>query len=156
MGQASDGVVTATGVMVWPGWVGVMNWFMMISTSGSCQVGQVSPHTNRAVESADNFKVDDTGGGTAAAVTTSAATPMDIVTRVALRRTFPTPSATASAPTRPMYFAVPIIRPPSLSRRNGGHRFRCRASRWKSSLACGGRNSVVHHCNLARFWRGIT
>ena len=66
MGQNPEGVVTATGVMVSPGrdgWVGVMNWFMMISTSGSCQVGQPLPHTSNTVESADSFTAGDTVGG---------------------------------------------------------------------------------------------
>jgi len=33
----------------------------------------------------------------------------------------PIPSATANAPTRPMYFALPIAVPSSRSRRNDGH-----------------------------------
>lgn len=50
MGQASFGAVTATGVMVSPsvgGRVGLMNWFMMISTLAASQVGQVVPHIIR-------------------------------------------------------------------------------------------------------------
>ena len=40
----------------------------------------------------------------------------------ALATAIPTPSATAKAPTRPMYFALPIVVPPSMSWRNDGHR----------------------------------
>ena len=43
MGHASSGVVTATGSMSWPGWVGAMNWFMMTSTWASFHVGQAGP-----------------------------------------------------------------------------------------------------------------
>jgi hypothetical protein len=67
----------------------------------------------------------------------------------------PIPSATANAPTRPMYFAVPIVVPLSMSRRNDGHRVG-RVARSESSLACGATSSVVHYCNLARFRRGTT
>ncbi len=59
IGQTSLGVVTATGVMVWPGWVGVMNWFMMTLTLASLQVGQVPPHNIRAVGS-DSDSADAT------------------------------------------------------------------------------------------------
>ena len=96
MGQNPEGVVTATGVMVspgWDGWVGVMYWFMMISTSGSCQVGQLVPHTSNTVESADSFTAGDTVGGgpnRAVAVTTSTATPIGTVVLVAVRRRLPT------------------------------------------------------------------
>ena len=75
----------------------------------------------KAVESADSFTAGDTvetGTGITVAITTRAATPIDTVIRVAVRRTFPTPSATASAPTRPMCFALlhrrsSIVVPPS-------------------------------------------
>src|SRR4051794_25488389 len=89
-----------------------MNWFLTDSTKEASGVGQVVPHMINAVESADSFTAGDTvetGAGTTVAATTRAATPIDTLIRVAVRRRFPTPSATASAPTRPMYFAVPII-----------------------------------------------
>ncbi|WP_242453493.1 hypothetical protein [Mycolicibacterium sp. P9-64] len=97
--------MTATGVMLWPGWVGVMNWFMMTWRSASRKVGQPPPHKSSAVESADSFTAGDTSetrAGTTVAVTTTAATPTDTVIRVAMGRNLPMPSATANAPIRPM------------------------------------------------------
>ena len=85
-GQSSLGVVTATGVMVSPGavgWVGVMNWFMMTSTSASFHVGMPDPPNIKAVESDE-----------------SAASA--IVTPGAAAAAIPTPSVTANAPIRPM------------------------------------------------------
>lgn len=63
------------------------------------------PHRSNAVESADSFTAGDTvetGTDTAVAVTTTAATPIDTVIRVAMGRNLPTPIATANAPIRPM------------------------------------------------------
>ena len=65
----------------------------------------------------------------------------------------PIPSATANTPTRPMYSALPIVVPLSMSGRTDGHRVG-RVSPSESSLACGAKRSVVHYCNLARFLRG--
>ena len=62
-------------------------------------------------------------------ITTRTATPIDTVIRVAARRTFPIPSATASAPIRPMCFALPIIVPPRMSGRNDGHRGRSNSAK---------------------------
>ena len=69
-----QGVVTATGVMVWPGWVGVMNWFMMTLTAASCQVGQPPPHTSRAVESDDGAS-EGSANAAPGAVTAANPTP---------------------------------------------------------------------------------
>jgi hypothetical protein len=41
VGHPSSGVVTATGPIVSPEWVGAMNWFMMTSTSASFHVGRL-------------------------------------------------------------------------------------------------------------------
>ena len=76
-----------------------------------------SVRVHGAVE-ADSRTAGDTGGaGTTVAITTSTATPIDTVIRVAA------------------YFAFPIVFPSSS--RNDGHHVRCRSSRWKLSLACG-------------------
>jgi hypothetical protein len=133
MGHCSEGVVTATGVMVWPGWVGVMTWFMMISTSDSCQVGQAVPHTSRAVVSDDG---ESDGSATATPGTVMAANP--------------TPSVTANAPTRPMY--LPVLIAPSLRRCEGGTAPSAsgQVPLGKSSLRRGVTNAVAHHCNPAR------
>jgi hypothetical protein len=56
-GHASSGVVTATGSIVWSaglGWVGMMNWFMMASTSALCQVGVMVPPMINAVDAAES------------------------------------------------------------------------------------------------------
>jgi hypothetical protein len=86
MGNPSSGVVTATGSIVWPGWVGAMNWFMITSTSASFHVGMEVPPMIKAVESADSLTAGDTvetGTRTTVAITTSTATPIDTVIRVA-------------------------------------------------------------------------
>ncbi len=76
--------------MVSPGWVGTTNWFAMLSIQNWLGVGQVVPHMISAVLGG--------GGGTSAAD----AGATDAIT--------PTPSATASAPIRPMCFAIPVMR----------------------------------------------
>ena len=95
-----------------------MNWFLTVSMTALSGVGQVVPHTIRAVLSGGGTSEDDADAtGTTVAITTSTATPIDIVIRVAA------------------YFAFPIVFPSPW--RNDGDRVRCRASRWKLSLACG-------------------
>jgi hypothetical protein len=61
----------------------------------------------------------EAGVGTAVAITTSTATPIDTVIRVAVCRKLPTPSALATAPLRPMCFALSIVVPPSSPGRDG-------------------------------------
>ena len=110
----------------------------------------MSRTTATRVESADSFTAGDSvDTGAAAAVTTSAATPIDTVTRVAFRRAVPIPSATANAPTRPTRLAVVMIVPPSMSWRNDGHRVGCRVPRGESSLRRDGTSAIVYYCNLA-------
>jgi hypothetical protein len=75
-----------------------------------------------AVESAANRTADDiveTGIGTAGAI--------------------PIPSATASAPMRPMYFALRIVLPPSMSWRNDARRVGCGVPRWNRDSPSDGR-----------------
>ena len=99
--------------MFWPGWVGAMYWFLMSLTSASLGVGTVVPPMINAVESSsdgsnDEHLLESAGSAYATAGVVATANP--------------TPSATANAPTRPMYFVVLIVVPPSMSRRNEGHR----------------------------------
>ena len=126
MGQNSSGVVTATASMAWPGWVGVMNWFMTVSNIGVVGRRAGGPaHDQGAVESV--VPVHTAGDsrrnrrpaqlwpspqGRRRRSTQSA--------RVAVRRRFPIPSATANVPMRPMYVALPIVVPPPGSWRNDG------------------------------------
>ena len=67
----------------------------------------------------------------------------------------PFPSRTANAPTRPTYFAVLIVVPPSLS---GGRMATVSGGvpLWESSLPFGATSPVARYCNLARPRRGTT
>src|SRR5689334_8152853 len=64
-----------------------MNWFMMTSTSASCHVGTADPATSKAVLSGGGTSEDDADAtGTTRAITTTTATPIDSVIRVAACR----------------------------------------------------------------------
>ncbi len=102
----------------------------------------IKPHVTSvrvhgALEADSRTAGDTFGAGTTVAITTSTAVPIDTVIRVAARRTFPTPSATANAPTRPMYFAVLIVVLPFMSPRDDGRRVWRHSSVMGSSLADG-------------------
>ena len=112
----------------------------------SSGVGMVVPPMIKAVESGDGESNDEhllESAGSAYATAGVVATAN------------PTPSATANAPTRPTYFAVLIVGPPSMS----GGRMATGSGGvplWESSLPFGATSPVARYCNLARPRRGTT
>jgi hypothetical protein len=76
-----------------------MNWFMTDATQNSSGVGMVVAPMIKAVLSSGGTSEDDADAtGTTEVITTRTATPIDTVTRAAVRRMFLTRSARGIAP----------------------------------------------------------
>ncbi len=132
----SWGVVTATGLIVWPTCIGAMNWFMMTLTSASFQVGIVVAPKIKAVLSGGGTSADDAdANGATGAIPINTATPIETVVRVMAN-----PCVTHSRSPVHMSERHPLRR--------------SRSPRSESSPTFGTTNSVAPYCNLAHFRRG--